>query len=47
MTSSALGTPPLSRRSRAYHPPRPLPIWTIQGQTSSGGASMVIARVAT
>src|SRR6476661_2236610 len=42
---SALGVPPLSIRSQLYHPARPAPICAIQGQTASGGASMVMAWV--
>src|SRR6478736_6595940 len=42
---SALGVPPLSIRSQLYHPARPAPICAIQGQTASGGASMVTAWV--
>jgi hypothetical protein len=42
----ALGTPALSIRSMAYQPARPLPSCTSQGQTCSGRAAMVIARVA-
>src|ERR1700730_9486434 len=42
----ALGRPRLSSRSLLYQPARRQPTCTIQGQTASGGASMVIALVA-
>src|SRR5581483_10700029 len=44
-TRLALGVPPLSIRSQLYQPARPAPICAIQGQTASGGASIVTACV--
>ena len=43
---SELWRPRLSKRSIEYQPARPKPIWTIQGQMSSGRALIVTTRVA-